>query len=72
MLAALEGVLTRQPFLLGARFTVADASVYGQFGMNLKDPHRRRGDAAGASPPRIAGCAGCATARIAASTGPWR
>jgi len=38
MLAALEGVLTRQPFLLGARFTVADASVYGQFGMNLKDP----------------------------------
>jgi glutathione S-transferase len=38
MLAALEGVLTRQPFLLGARFTIADASVYGQFGMNLKDP----------------------------------
>jgi glutathione S-transferase len=37
-LAAVEGVLTRQPFLLGERFTVADASAYGQLGMNLADP----------------------------------
>src|SRR4029078_5062928 len=33
------GVLWRpQPFLPGKRFPAADASVYGQFGMNLKDP----------------------------------
>jgi len=45
-LAAIEPVLAQQPFLLGARFTLADASVYGQLGMNLKDPtaaeHMRR------------------------------
>jgi glutathione S-transferase len=45
-LDAIEAVLTQQPFLLGARFTLADASVYGQLGMNLKDPtaaeHMRR------------------------------
>lgn len=45
-LDAVESVLTHQPFLLGARFTLADASVYGQLGMNLKDPtaaeHMRR------------------------------
>jgi hypothetical protein len=34
----MESVLTRQPYLLGQRFTVADASAYGQLGMNLKDP----------------------------------
>ncbi len=33
-----EAVLHDQPFLLGERFTLADASVYGQLGMNLKDP----------------------------------
>jgi len=33
-----EAVLREQPFLLGERFTLADASVYGQLGMNLKDP----------------------------------
>jgi glutathione S-transferase len=38
VLDGVERVLTRQPFLLGARFTLADASVYGQLGMNLKDP----------------------------------
>ncbi|MFN8642370.1 MAG: hypothetical protein U0802_12225, partial [Candidatus Binatia bacterium] len=38
VLDAVEGVLTRQPYLLGERFTVADASVYGELGMNLKDP----------------------------------
>ena len=37
-LDAVETVLTRQPYLLGERFTLADASVYGQLGMNLKDP----------------------------------
>ncbi len=34
----MEAVLALQPFLLGERFTVADASVYGQLGMNLADP----------------------------------
>lgn len=37
LLAALEDVLSRQPFLFGQRFTLADASVYGQLGMNLSD-----------------------------------
>ncbi|MFT4613640.1 MAG: glutathione S-transferase [Bacteroidia bacterium] len=36
-LAAMEHVLERQPYLLGGRFTLADASAYGQFGMNLVD-----------------------------------
>jgi glutathione S-transferase len=35
---AIERLLTRRPFLLGERFTLADASVYGTFGMNLADP----------------------------------
>jgi len=37
-LSGMETVLTHQPYLLGDRFTVADASAYGQLGMNLKDP----------------------------------
>jgi hypothetical protein len=37
-LTGMEAVLTRQPFLLGERFTAADASAYGQLGMNLTDP----------------------------------
>ncbi len=37
-LAGMEAVLSRQPYLLGERFTVADASAYGQLGMNLTDP----------------------------------
>ena len=37
-LRAMEAVFTRQPFLLGDRFTVADASAYGQLAMNLADP----------------------------------
>jgi hypothetical protein len=32
-----EGILAHQPFLLGERFTLADASAYGQLGMNLAD-----------------------------------
>jgi glutathione S-transferase len=36
--AAMESLLARQPFLLGGRFTLADASAYGQLGMNMVDP----------------------------------
>ncbi|MEM8661986.1 MAG: glutathione S-transferase domain-containing protein, partial [Pseudomonadota bacterium] len=36
-LAAIESVLNEQPFLLGERFTLADASAYGQLAMNLPD-----------------------------------
>lgn len=36
--AAMESLLERQPYLLGERFTLADASAYGQLGMNLVDP----------------------------------
>jgi glutathione S-transferase len=36
-LAAMEQQLTQQPYLLGERFTLADASAYGQLGMNLVD-----------------------------------
>ena len=35
---ALENVLTKQPYLLGGSFTIADASVFGMFGMLLDDP----------------------------------
>jgi glutathione S-transferase len=37
-LDGMEAVLVAQPYLLGERFTVADASAYGQLGMNLSDP----------------------------------
>ncbi len=37
-LAAMEHLLSAQPYLLGERFTLADASAYGQLGMNLVDP----------------------------------
>jgi glutathione S-transferase len=37
-LAAMESLLAQQPFLLGERFTLADASAYGQLGMNMVDP----------------------------------
>lgn len=36
-LDAMEQLLERQPYLLGPRFCLADASVYGQLGMNLTD-----------------------------------
>jgi glutathione S-transferase len=36
-LNAMETVLAQQPYLLGQRFTLADASAYGQLGMNLVD-----------------------------------
>jgi glutathione S-transferase len=35
---ALEPLLAARSFLFGERFTLADASVYGQLGMNRKDP----------------------------------
>jgi hypothetical protein len=38
LLAAVEPVLAARPFLFGERFTLADASLYGQLGMNRKDP----------------------------------
>ncbi|MCL4683833.1 glutathione S-transferase family protein [Myxococcota bacterium] len=38
LLDALEPLLGRQPFLFGERFTLADASLYGQLGMNRADP----------------------------------
>jgi glutathione S-transferase len=38
MLDRLEIVFRAQPFLLGERFSVADASVHGQLAMNLSDP----------------------------------
>ncbi|HXQ21557.1 MAG TPA: glutathione S-transferase family protein [Candidatus Acidoferrales bacterium] len=41
LLTAIEGVLSRRPYLFGTRFTLADASVYGQLGMNRTDPSAR-------------------------------
>jgi glutathione S-transferase len=38
LLAALEPLLAAHPFLFGERFTLADASLYGQLGMNRADP----------------------------------
>jgi glutathione S-transferase len=35
---ALDRALASRPYLFGMRFTLADASVYGQLGMNLADP----------------------------------
>lgn len=35
---AVEQLLAVQPYLLGEQFTAADASAYGQLGMNLIDP----------------------------------
>lgn len=34
--------LRKQPYLLGERFTLADAALYGQLGMNLSDPASER------------------------------
>ena len=41
-LAAMETVLVEQPYLLGERFTLADASAYGQLSMNLIDGRAAR------------------------------
>jgi glutathione S-transferase len=37
LLKALETILSRRPYLFGNKFTLADASLYGQLGMNLTD-----------------------------------
>lgn len=37
MLAAVEGILSKRPFLFGERFTLADAAAYGQLCMNSHD-----------------------------------
>lgn len=37
-LDAMEGLLAAQPYVLGERFTIVDASAYGQLSMNLIDP----------------------------------
>jgi len=37
-LKGMEAILSEQPYLLGHQFTIADASAYGQLGMNLVDP----------------------------------
>ncbi len=41
-LAAMEKVLSVRPYLLGEHFTLADASAYGQLGMNLIDGRAAR------------------------------
>jgi glutathione S-transferase len=41
-LDATESILARRPFLLGDRFTIADASACGQLGGNFIDPTARR------------------------------
>lgn len=38
LLVILEDLLGRRKFVLGDQFTLADASLYGQLGMNLSDP----------------------------------
>ncbi|MFT5042441.1 MAG: glutathione S-transferase [Hyphomicrobiaceae bacterium] len=38
LLAATETILSRRPNLFGERFTLADASLYGQLDMNRSDP----------------------------------
>lgn len=48
LVAALEPLLAAQPFVFGERFTLADASVYGQLGMNRADPSADARLAAGA------------------------
>ena len=41
-LTAMESLLGAQPWILGDRFSIADASAYGQLGMNLIDPSADR------------------------------
>ncbi|HVN85283.1 MAG TPA: glutathione S-transferase C-terminal domain-containing protein [Candidatus Binatia bacterium] len=38
LLGAIEPMLSARAYLLGERFTLADASLYGQLGMNRSDP----------------------------------
>jgi glutathione S-transferase len=41
-LAAMESLLAAQSWILGDRFSIADASAYGQLSMNLIDPSAER------------------------------
>ena len=41
LLAVLEPLLASRPFLFGSSFTLGDASVYGELGMNMADPAAR-------------------------------
>ena len=41
-IVAMEQLLAAQPYVLGNRFTLADASIYGQLSMNLIDPTTAR------------------------------
>jgi len=52
-LAVLEDILAHQPFVLGERFTLADASAYGQLAMNLTDTAAERRLAALAPRTRV-------------------
>ncbi|TAJ55150.1 MAG: hypothetical protein EPN60_14665 [Nevskiaceae bacterium] len=68
---AAERLLSQQPYLLGDRFTLADAALYGQLGMNLSDPssERRLRERA----PRLRGWLGAiAAGRHAGSRGELR
>lgn len=38
LLDVLDALLATRPYVLGDRFTLADAALYGQLGMNLADP----------------------------------
>lgn len=38
LLDVLDALLATRPYVLGDRFTLADAALYGQLGMNLSDP----------------------------------
>lgn len=40
--ALLDALLANRSYLLGERFTLADAAIYGQLGMNLADPSTAR------------------------------
>ena len=42
LLSALEPLLSARPFVLGERFTLADAALYGQLAMNVSDPSANR------------------------------
>ena len=56
LLAALEPVPAKLAVLLGSRFTLADAALFGQLAMNLEDPEASD-FIARAAPTTTPGCA---------------
>lgn len=42
VLLALEAIFSHRPYLFGDCYSLADASIYGQLGMNLPDPEAAR------------------------------